>query len=50
MLVVMVIFPATVPIITGRLEAVPNNPCVLPAAMLKGAVYGCPLANFASYC
>lgn len=44
----MVIVPATVPIITGTLEAVPNTPWLAPAGIVKVAVVGGPLANFAS--
>jgi hypothetical protein len=46
--VVIVIVPATVPMITGTLVAVPNNPCVLPAGIVKLAVVPVPVPNFAS--
>ena len=47
-LVVMVMVPATVPIITGTLEAVPNKPWLAGGVMVKVAVVPVPLANFAS--
>jgi len=47
-LVLMVMVPATVPMITGTLVAVPNKPVVVPERMVKLTAVPVPVPNFAS--
>jgi len=47
-LAVIVMVPATVPMITGTLVAVPNKPCVLPPGIVNLAMVPVPVPNFAS--
>lgn len=47
-LVLMVMVPATVPMITGTLVAMPNKPVVVPERMVKLTAVPVPVPNFAS--